>query len=233
MTEAQRPSMDPAELIYDWNKVNRKGKLAPRGVRLFDETLRDGIQNPSVVAPKVDDKIQLVHLMNELGIQHVDIGLPGAGRRAAEDILRLAREIATNKLAIRPAVACRTVVSDIEPAVEISQKAGIALEIMTFIGSSPIRGYAEDWDLARIAKLSGDAIAFAVQHDLPCTYVTEDTTRSRPLARALRNHGGGVPRMVSLSRSRSVSMFSGWETFTGKMFLATTRAAADPPMAAT
>ena len=123
------------ELIYDWNAQDRTGPIAKRGVEFFDETLRDGIQNPSVVDPSVTDKLQLVHLMSELGIHHVDIGLPGAGRRAQEDVLALAKEIADQKLPIKAACACRTVVSDIVPVVEISQKAGIPIEVMAFIGS--------------------------------------------------------------------------------------------------
>lgn len=178
MTSA--PASD--ELIHDWNLQDRTGPIARRGVEFFDETLRDGIQNPSVVDPSVADKIQLLHLMNDLGIHHVDIGLPGAGRRAAEDVLALAKEIAEQKLAIRAACACRTVVSDIVPVVEVSQKAGIPIEVMAFIGSSPIRQYAEGWGVDHIAKLSAEAIDFAVKSDLKCTFVTEDTTRSTPAA---------------------------------------------------
>jgi 2-isopropylmalate synthase len=192
MTPTQQQSAD--ELIFDWNLQGRKGPIAPRGVEYFDETLRDGIQNPSVVDPSVTDKLMLVHLMNDLGIHHVDIGLPGAGRRAQEDVLALAREIADNKLAIKAACACRTVVSDIAPVVEISQKAGIPIEVMAFIGSSPIRQYAEGWGVEHIEKLSTDAIDFAVANGLKCTYVTEDTTRSTPAAlerlfRAAIDHG--------------------------------------------
>ena len=188
------PPAQTDALIHDWNAVDRAGPIARGGVRFFDETLRDGIQNPSVVDPSIGDKIQLVHLMNELGIHHVDIGLPGAGRRASEDVLALAKEIADNKLAIKAACACRTVVSDIQPVVEISQKAGIPIEVMAFIGSSPIRQYAEGWGVDHIVKLSTDAIDFAVKNGLECTYVTEDTTRSTPAAldrlfRAAIEHG--------------------------------------------
>ncbi|MBI2892641.1 MAG: 2-isopropylmalate synthase [Deltaproteobacteria bacterium] len=183
-----------ADLIYDWNAAERSGPISRRGVEFFDETLRDGIQSPSVVDPTISDKVRLVQLMNELGIDHVDIGLPGAGRRATEDVHVLAKEIVDGRLAIKPACACRTVVSDIAPVVEISQKTGAPIEVMAFIGSSPIRQYAEDWDIDRIVKMSTEAIDFAVRHDLPCTYVTEDTTRSRPetldrLFRAAIDHG--------------------------------------------
>ncbi len=166
-------------LIHDWNSVARQGRPAPQ-VTFFDETLRDGIQNPSVCDPKIEDKLELLHLMDELGIQYVDVGLPGAGRRAAEDVARLVRETADGKMRIRPAVACRTVVADIAPAVDVAQKTGVSIEVMAFIGSSPIRQYAEEWTVDLIAKRSADAIDFAVKNGLPCCFVTEDTTRSSP-----------------------------------------------------
>jgi 2-isopropylmalate synthase len=132
------------------------------------------------VDPRVDDKIKLVHLMDDIGVDHVDIGLPGAGRRAMEDVLELGREIRDSKLKIKPACAARTHLADIRPIVEASQRLGIAIEVMAFIGSSPIRLYAEGWDLSLMLKRSAEAIDFAVANNLKITYVTEDTTRSRP-----------------------------------------------------
>ena len=176
----QPPLPYPSDLIYDWNSAERHAPVAIRGVSVFDETLRDGIQNPSVVDPKIGDKLEIIHLLDELGVEHVDIGLPGAGPRAFEDVLTLAREIADNHLRIRPACAGRTVVGDIAPMADVAQKAGIPVEVMTFIGSSPIRQLAEDWDVKLIRGRSTEAISFARQQGLPCTYVTEDTTRSRP-----------------------------------------------------
>lgn len=168
------------ELIYDWNAVERHGPIVSGSFTLFDETLRDGIQNPSVVDPQIGDKLEILHLLNDVGVEHADLGLPGASPRAFDDVLRMCREIVDNKLNIRPAAAGRTVVSDIAPMADVSQKAGIPLEVMTFIGSSPIRALAEDWSVELIRKRSVEAIDFAVKHGLPTTYVTEDTTRSRP-----------------------------------------------------
>src|SRR5262245_17823517 len=170
-----------SDIIYDWNSVQKVAPLSPRRkLKFFCETLRDGIQSPSVVDPKIDDKIRMVQLANDLGIHHIDVGLPGAGTRAVEDCLRLVEVIRDDKLPIKPACAARTVVADIQPIVDISQKAGVAVEVMAFIGSSPIRQYAEGWDVDLVMKRSAEAIDFAVKHGLPCTYVTEDTTRSRP-----------------------------------------------------
>ncbi len=193
--EIPRERLTEDDVIYDWNEVD-PARRKPEGVRLFDETLRDGLQSPSVVDPPVEDKIRLVHLMDELGIEHVDIGLPGAGPRAREDVKALAIEIRDAKLAIKPACAARTMAADIQPVIDVSQEVGIPIEVMAFIGSSTIRLYAEEWDLDRLLKLSADAIDLARRHDLPCCYVTEDTTRShpevlRPLFLNALDHGAG------------------------------------------
>lgn len=169
------------ELIYDWNSVDKVSSLSPRRkVTFLDETLRDGIQSPSVVDPTIDDKLRLLELASDLGIHHIDIGLPGAGKRAVEDCTIIARHARDARLPIKLACAARTHVNDVAAIVEISQAVGIEIEVLTFIGSSPIRQYAEDWDLARMLKLSADAIDLSRASNLPVAYVTEDTTRSRP-----------------------------------------------------
>lgn len=173
--------MQESELIYDWNCAEGCFDYSARkGVQLNDETLRDGLQSPSVTDPPIADKIRLLHLMSELGIASADIGLPGAGPRAVRDVEALAREIAQNRLPIEPNCAARTVLADLQPIVDVSQRVGMAIEAATFIGSSPIRQYAEDWTLERMLRATEDAVTFAVRHGLPVMYVTEDTTRARP-----------------------------------------------------
>ncbi|EYF03575.1 LeuA family protein [Chondromyces apiculatus] len=173
-------SLRSDELIYDWNEVGRKGRLIPPGITFFDETLRDGLQNPSVADPNIEQKLKLLHLMAAIGIHVADIGLPGSSQRAFNDVLRMCREITDHRLPLRVACAGRTVVADITPMIEISQRAGIPVEVYAFIGSSPIRQLAEEWDVDLIAKRSAEAIDVAVKAGLEVAYVTEDTTRSRP-----------------------------------------------------
>jgi 2-isopropylmalate synthase len=187
------------DLIYDWNEIKRRGPVLPKKPEFDDETLRDGIQSPSIVDPSIEDKLSILHLQESLGITTADIGLPGAGPRAYNDVLRLAQEIATQKLKIQANCACRTVVADIKPIIDVSQKAGIPVEVYTFIGSSPIRQYAENWDVDHILKTSEEAIKFAVKEGMDVAYVTEDTTRSRPdhLDRIFRHAINlGVKRLV-------------------------------------
>src|SRR5207247_3231759 len=169
-----------AELIYDWNRVEPQLRHPNRHIGLDDETLRDGLQSPSVCEPPVEKKIELLHLMNDLGIDTADIGLPGAGGTHAAGVEVMAREIADKKLKIRPNCAARTHKNDIAPIAEISQRAGIPIEACTFIGSSPIRFYAEDWTLDKLLQMTEEAVTFVVNDVLPVMFVTEDTTRANP-----------------------------------------------------
>ncbi len=175
--------MQPTEndLIYDWNRASGTELRPARGkVELDDETLRDGLQSPSVRSPSIEDKLQILHMMAELGIESADIGLPGAGPHVVRDVERLAREIVEQRLPIEANCAARTVIADIQPIVDIAQRTGLAIEASCFIGSSPIRQYAEGWTLDRMLKLSREAVEFAVGHGLPVMFVTEDTTRAAP-----------------------------------------------------
>jgi len=172
--------MEEPELIYDWNEAGERWERPPFKIQLDDETLRDGLQSPSVRSPGIEEKLQVLHLMERLGLDTADIGLPGAGKHVVADVTRLAQEIVSAKLAVRPNCAARTLLQDITPVVEISQKVGIPIEVCTFIGSSPIRQYAESWTVETMLKHTEEAVTFAVSNGLPVMYVTEDTVRARP-----------------------------------------------------
>jgi isopropylmalate/homocitrate/citramalate synthase len=167
----------PHPLIYDWNH----DAAGDRPVAMLDdETLRDGLQSPSVRTPTIDQKIEILHQMNALGIDTADIGLPGAGPHVARDVERLARAIADGRLAIRANCAARTVIADIRPIAEIQQRTGVPIECCAFIGSSPIRQYAEGWTIEYLQKCTDEALSFAAREGLTTMYVTEDTTRADP-----------------------------------------------------
>jgi len=165
-------------LIYDWNKIGAPAR--PKRVMLDDETLRDGLQSPSVKTPTIGQKIEILHLIDQLGIDTADIGLPGAGPHVAADVERLAREIVDARLHVRANCAARTTLADIKPIAEISQRTGLRMEVGAFIGSSPIRQYTEGWTIEWLLKNTEDAIRFAVAEGLDVMYVTEDTTRADP-----------------------------------------------------
>jgi 2-isopropylmalate synthase len=167
-------------LIHDWNTVGDGYQYRARPIELNDETLRDGLQSPSVRDPDIEVKIKLLHLMEQLGIHALDVGLPGAGPRARADITALCREIVQGRMKISPNCAVRTVKADITPLIEISQRVGAPVEACTFIGSSPIRQYAEEWSLDHMLKLTEESVSYAVENGLPVMFVTEDTCRATP-----------------------------------------------------
>ncbi|HET9481720.1 MAG TPA: LeuA family protein [Candidatus Polarisedimenticolia bacterium] len=166
-------------LIHDWNAADATFR-PDRPIELDDETLRDGLQGPSVTDPPIEIKKRILHAMDDLGIDTADVGLPGAGPRAVEDVTALCREILEAKLRIRPNCAARTMVRDVEPIARISQQVGIPIEACVFIGSSAIRQYTEDWTIDTLLRHTEESIRYAVKENLPVMYVTEDTVRARP-----------------------------------------------------
>jgi len=170
-----------SSLIYDWNIHGESQPNRPaKRIEFDDETLRDGLQSPSVSDPSLDDKIRILHFMERIGIDTADIGLPGAGPHVQKTVERLATEIRDNRMKILPNCAGRTHENDIRPIAEISQRVGIPISVAAFIGSSPIRQFAEEWDLDWIIGQATQAIRFAVKEGLPVMFVTEDTVRSKP-----------------------------------------------------
>ena len=172
--------MNTPDLIYDWNKNHPPGLKPPGPVLINDETLRDGLQSPSVRDPSIAEKIEILHLMEALGIHSLALGLPGAGPRAVEAVTALAREIAGHKMKIRANCAARTHENDIRPVAEIVQKTGLPIEAATFIGSSPIRRFTEGWTDDFLLQTTEKAVKYAVSLGLGVMYVTEDTSRCDP-----------------------------------------------------
>ncbi len=167
------------ELIYDWNEVNAPPAPTHR-ILVTDETLRDGLQSPSVTHPDIQDKVYLLYLMRDLGVDAADLGLCGAGEKFKYHVTVLAREIANQGMPIQPQSAARTMIQDIAPIVDASEEAGIPIEAAIFLGTSPIRQYAEGWTLDFLLERTEESVRFAVEHGLPVMFVTEDTTRAHP-----------------------------------------------------
>ncbi|MGH2499810.1 MAG: LeuA family protein [Candidatus Limnocylindria bacterium] len=179
MSSPGRDASEVDALIHDWNRDGRAARADYRAVELDDETLRDGLQGPSVRNPPLAVKVRLLRLMDALGIESADIGLPGASPQARATVVALARE--TTKLRqLKPNCAVRTHAADVRAAIEAAVEAGVAIETCAFIGSSPIRRVAEDWSLDVMLRNVEEAVTLAVRNGLPVMFVTEDTTRADP-----------------------------------------------------
>ncbi|MDP7001239.1 MAG: LeuA family protein [Candidatus Poseidoniaceae archaeon] len=176
--------MQESDLIYDWNVIDydfsRNPANHPHGVWFDDETLRDGLQSPSARNPTIEQKIELLTYMEKLGLQKVDLGLPGAGPFHIDHIDSMLSHIKENDFEIRPGCAVRTVIGDIEPLVELQAKHEIQIQASAFLGTSPIRQFAENWTMEKLLSTLESAVGFAVEADIPVMFVTEDTTRSKP-----------------------------------------------------
>jgi len=169
-----------SDIIFDWNLIGVGSHAYDKPVQLLDETLRDGLQSPSVANPSIEDKRALLELMDQLGIQVADLGLPGAGLRHVRHVTALCQHLRDKRLKIRAAAAGRTLAADITPIIDISQTTGVEIEILTFLGASPIRTYTEGWTLDDMRRLTRDAVRLGVRNDLPVAFVTEDTARAHP-----------------------------------------------------
>lgn len=169
----------PENIIFDWNQGNRHSPPLKR-VELFDETLRDGIQCPSITDPPIEKKLEILRLLDSIGVDEADIALPGAGKRAVEDCTTMVEMIRDEGLNIRPAAAARTHPNDIRPIIEISEKTGVPIEVYAFLGSSPIRLFTEGWDEDKLESLTRTATRMTKAAGIPFAFVTEDTIRSHP-----------------------------------------------------
>lgn len=168
------------DLIFDWNRHGESPSRPARKIEFDDETLRDGLQGPSVIDPKIEEKIKILHFMDQIGVDSADIGLPGAGPHVQRSVERLAVEIRDQKLKVAANCAARTHENDVRPIAEISQRVGIPIEACTFIGSSPIRHFVEEWTIDWLVEQATKAVRFAVAENLPVMFVTEDTIRAKP-----------------------------------------------------
>ncbi|MCA9694998.1 MAG: 2-isopropylmalate synthase [Myxococcales bacterium] len=171
--------MQHTSLIHDWND-DARGAYGARPITFFDETLRDGLQSPSVAMPSLDARARLLRLMAALGIQSANIGFAAAGGAILADILALGRVIRDERLPVRPTCVGRTTIGDMEPIIGASQELGIAIEAACFIGSSEIRRTIEQWDVDDMQRQIEQTVAFITGHGLEVMFVTEDTTRARP-----------------------------------------------------
>ncbi len=172
--------MEATDLIYDWNFNGERVPDLNRKIQLDDESLRDGLQSPSTTDPPLEYKLELVNLMEQLKIDGADIGFPGASKKMYDDVTAICELIRDEKYNIKPNCAARTVAADIQPIADISHRVGIPIEVACFLGSSPIRMTVENWNLDKLLKLTEDAVNLCVKEDIPCFFVTEDTTRAKP-----------------------------------------------------
>ncbi len=173
--------MWPPRDEFSWNAVSPTDSW-PVPPRVVDETFRDGLQSPSAHDPPLDRKLAALHAMVEVGVEYVSVGLPAAGARAVHDAVALAREISSARLPLRPTAAARTTEGDVRAIAEVSQRAGVSVDVYAFLGCSPLRRYVEGWSSAWLFERIHAAGEVARKEGLTFCLVMEDTTRTPPAA---------------------------------------------------
>ena len=174
-------------MIHDWNLRDERAADAEEPV-LVDETLRDGLQSPSLRHPSDGEKIELLHAMDALGVGVANVGLPGAGDSALASAVACARAIAQGRMGLVPSCAARTLTRDLDAVARVSQSAGIAVEVYAFVGCSPVRLFVEGWSTGWLTQRIEESAAVANAEGLALCLVLEDATRAAPelLASLLR-----------------------------------------------
>lgn len=162
-------------LIHEWGGYD----FGNRPITVFDTTLRDGLQSAQIRRlPQISEKIAFLTACHEVGIDAIEIGFPIASSSHKQDLIALAKHAKNNKYPMLLSCLSRTIVSDVEAIVDVSQKAGTEMTVNLLVGSSKIRHFVENWTLGGIKKWIEDCICIAYTNNLPVEFVTEDTTRS-------------------------------------------------------
>lgn len=167
-------------VAYDWGRHGPRRDPAVHGVKLHDETLRDGLQSPSMRVPALAVRQDWVRRLDRAGVHSACLGLPGAGPHAVEQGIALVGQIVRERLALRPVLAGRTHHGDVDAILEVCGRTGVAVEATLFLGASPVRLWVEGWNPARLASWTERTVGRAVRAGLRVSFVTEDTSRAHP-----------------------------------------------------
>lgn len=154
--------------------------ISGRTVLVDDETLRDGLQDPSCRQPPCEAKKEYLHLIAELGVQAVDLGIPAASPQVEQEVEALLREIASSSLGLAPNCASRTLERDVLTCAAISHRVGFPLEVMLFLGFSSLRRTVEGWDRDFLLRKLELVVSVAIREGLSVTFVAEDASRTSP-----------------------------------------------------
>lgn len=165
-----------SDYLYDWGSYQLKGTT----VKIWETTLRDGLQAPYIRQPRADEKIALVEEMIKLGIDVIEIGFPASGPHHYQDIVSLARYLKETEAPVKVACAARTVIGDVERVVEVAKEVDSPIEVLLIAGSSKIRHYVEDWSLRQLGGWIRDSIRLAIDSGLSVNFIAEDVSRAEP-----------------------------------------------------
>jgi len=158
-----------ASPFNDEPEVKSSIKLAEK-IEIHDATLRDGEQTPGVVF-SVDDKIRIAEMLNEVGIERIEAGMPAV----SENDYKAIKSITKRNLNSKIYTFARAMKKDIDMAVETGAH-GVVIEVP--IGYPKLK-YQFNWTWENVLEKSVDCINYAKSQGLHTVYFPYDTTRAR------------------------------------------------------
>jgi isopropylmalate/homocitrate/citramalate synthase len=154
---------------YNHYRKNLPPKL-PERVFIWDETLREGVQTPTVFLTYVE-KVKLAKMMDEMGISLITVGFPAVSEEEKNDVRKIANESFQQA---RLAASARAVKTDIDACLECGIR-----ELMIF---TPYNGLNLQYRLRmtkeQVLTKTAESIEYAKKHGVTVNFVLEDASRT-------------------------------------------------------
>jgi methanogen homocitrate synthase len=147
----------------------RKSFSLPSKVEIHDATLRDGEQTPGVVLRK-DEKIKIAYMLDEIGIERIEAGMPVVSAEDKEAV----KEIAHLGLNAKVMSFNRAVKTDIDTSL-VCDVDGVIVEWPI---AYPRLKYTFKWTEDEAIQKGIDAVSYAKDHGLFTVAFPYDTTRA-------------------------------------------------------
>jgi isopropylmalate/homocitrate/citramalate synthase len=165
-----RGSLIPEEgLIHNYLVEAGLAARIPKGVQIWEETLRDGEQTPGV-AYTPEEKLQIARLLDEIHVPIMDVGIPVVSKEEARGV----RAIANAGFDATIMAAARTVRKDVEACIECGVD-----EIALFTAGSDLHiRHKLGMTREQVKEVAVRETEYAIAHGVAVSFVTEDTFRA-------------------------------------------------------
>ncbi|MHA1457642.1 MAG: homocitrate synthase/isopropylmalate synthase family protein [Promethearchaeota archaeon] len=159
-----------SQLLIDYNKVAFKEEKLdlPSKVCIWDETLRDGEQSPTVYLT-LDEKIHLAKLLDEIGVKLIAVGFPAVSKSEKKIVKAIVNENCKHATILGIA---RPKKEDIDACIDADLK-----EIVIFMPISPIFRKTLKQTPEQQLEILEEAIHYAKDNGFRVNWVSEDGTR--------------------------------------------------------
>ncbi|MFX1279673.1 MAG: LeuA family protein [Promethearchaeota archaeon] len=156
------------DLLIDYNEIALSNYDLPKSIEIWDETLRDGEQSPTVYLT-LDEKIHLAKLMDEIGVKLIAVGFPAVSESEKKIVKTIVNENINNSTILGIA---RPRKDDIDACIDADLK-----EIVIFMPISPIfRKTLKQSEEQQLDQINS-ALHYAKDNGFKINWVSEDGTR--------------------------------------------------------